>query len=140
MSQEEHDNPEPSSYDDYITGLSDDQLWDKAGTPALAWADACRELHRRLVEARSECARAQRLQVMTAKARDAYQEHVGRLEQELGEALEEIERLRNSAQANRQISDGEQALLKTALAHLEEIWRVAQDADEDFNFSERGMD
>ena len=105
------------TYAEHIAAMSDDALWDRAGTPDLAWADACRELHRRLVEARRE---VRDLTQIVGDVNRAYQQ--------------ECERSR----ANAQIFEGEQATLKLALGHLEKLWKLAQDADEDFNFSEKG--
>ena len=88
------------SPEEYLFGLSDDDVLNQARTFAVTWADACRELHRRLVEAR-----------------------------------EDVERERNRANANRDIMLGEQGAITRALGHLETIYNVVHEADEEFNFT-----
>jgi hypothetical protein len=94
--------------------VTDDDLWNLAGTPSIAWADACRELYRRLVEVRREL--------------DLYQ-------QQATVADDRIQHLEEAAKANAQIFQGEQAVVTRALSHLEKIYTLVHEADEEFNFT-----
>jgi hypothetical protein len=118
-------NPPPAPQEAPASFMTDAQmLADVEGRLDYRRAEA-EELRTRLYEAEQEM---QRL-----KAR------IPILEEALGQALDEVENLRQAARANAQIMAGEQAQMTLALKHLDKLWAIAQDANEDFNFSEEGV-